>query len=155
MNPSHIIIGPGPGTPSDSLLSQVVSLHSLAGQIKCPILGICLGHQSLAAADQGVVKKSPNGAIHGTPILCHHNGEGLFAGLESPQQFTRYNSLTVEIDSSNSEMLITAKDENGEIMALRHKELPIMSVQFHPESIGSPNGIKLLENFLSVNRMLE
>ena len=155
LNPSHIIIGPGPGTPSDSLLSQVVSLHSLAGQIKCPILGICLGHQSLAAADQGVVKKSPNGAIHGTPILCHHNGEGLFAGLESPQQFTRYNSLTVEIDSSNSEMLITAKDENGEIMALRHKELPIMSVQFHPESIGSPNGIKLLENFLTVNRMLE
>ena len=155
LNPSHIIIGPGPGTPSDSLLSKAVSLHCLAGQIDCPVLGICLGHQSLAAAEQGIVKKSPNGAIHGTPIICHHDGEGIFADLESPQLFTRYNSLTIEIDSSKSKMLITAKDENGEIMALRHKELPIMSVQFHPESIGSPNGLKLLENFLSINRMLE
>jgi anthranilate synthase/aminodeoxychorismate synthase-like glutamine amidotransferase len=118
-------------------------------------LGICLGHQSLAAAELGVVKKSPNGAIHGTPIACYHDGVGIFAGLESPQHFTRYNSLTVEIDSTESQLLISAQDDSGEIMALRHKVLPIMSVQFHPESIGSPNGLKLLENFLSVNRMLE
>ena len=155
LNPSHIIIGPGPGNPSDSLLSKAVSLHSLAGQIDCPILGICLGHQSLAAAEQGIVKKSPNGAIHGTPITCFHDGEGIFAGLKNPQLFTRYNSLTVEINSPNSQLMISAKDDNGEIMALRHKFLPIMSVQFHPESIGSPNGLKLLENFLSNNRMLE
>ena len=155
LNPSHIIIGPGPGNPNDSIFSSAVSLHCLAGQIDCPVLGICLGHQSLAAAELGVVKKSPNGAIHGTPIACHHDGTGIFAGLESPQHFTRYNSLTVEIDSTDSQLLISAQDDSGEIMALRHKVLPIMSVQFHPESIGSPNGLKLLENFLSVNRMLE
>ena len=155
LDPTHIIIGPGPGSPADSPLSKAVSLHSLAGQINSPILGICLGHQALASVEHGAVKKSPNGAVHGTPVICHHNEQGLFAGLENPQRFTRYNSLTVEINSPESKLLITAEDENGEIMALNHKDLPIMSVQFHPESIGSPSGMKLLENFLSINRMLE
>ena len=103
----------------------------------------------------GVVVKSPNGAVHGTPILCHHDGKGIFEGLNSPQPFTRYNSLTVNIDEDSSPLSILARDENGEIMALQHNSLPIFSVQFHPESIGSPNGKKLLENFLAFNRMLE
>ena len=155
LNPSHIIIGPGPGSPSDSLLSKAISTHALAQQIECSVLGICLGHQSIAEMANGVVVKSPNGAVHGTPILCHHDGKGIFEGLNSPQPFTRYNSLTVSIDEDSSPLSILARDENGEIMALQHHSLPIFSVQFHPESIGSPNGKKLLENFLGFNRMLE
>ena len=155
LNPSHIIIGPGPGTPSDSLLSKAISTHALAQQIDCSVLGICLGHQSIAEMANGAVVKSPNGAVHGTPILCHHDGKGIFEGLNSPQPFTRYNSLTVNIDEDGSPLSISARDENGEIMALQHNSLPIFSVQFHPESIGSPNGKKLLENFLGFNRMLE
>ena len=155
LNPSHIIIGPGPGTPSDSLLSKAISTHALAQQIDCSVLGICLGHQSIAEMANGAVVKSPNGAVHGTPILCHHDGKGIFEGLNSPQPFTRYNSLTVNIDEDSSPLSISARDENGEIMALQHNSLPIFSVQFHPESIGSPNGKKLLENFLGFNRMLE
>ena len=155
LNPSHIIIGPGPGTPSDSLLSKSISTHALANQIDCPVLGICLGHQSIAEMANGAVVKSPNGAVHGTPIQCHHDGKGIFEGLNSPQPFTRYNSLTVSIDEDSSPLSILARDENGEIMALQHNSLPIFSVQFHPESIGSPNGKKLLENFLGFNRMLE
>ena len=155
LNPSHIIIGPGPGTPSDSLLSKAISTHALAQQIDCSVLGICLGHQSIAEMVNGTVVKSPNGAVHGTPIFCNHDGKGIFEGLSSPQNFTRYNSLTVNIDEENSPLSISARDENGEIMALRHDSLPIFSVQFHPESIGSPNGKKLLENFLKFNRMLE
>tara|TARA_B100001996_G_C18669511_1_gene596117 strand:- start:1008 stop:3257 length:2250 start_codon:yes stop_codon:yes gene_type:complete len=155
LNPSHIIIGPGPGTPSDSLLSKSISTHALANQINCPVLGICLGHQSIAEMANGEVVKSPNGAVHGTPIICHHDEKGVFEGLSSPQNFTRYNSLTVNIDEKISPLSISARDENGEIMALQHDSLPIFSVQFHPESIGSPNGKKLLENFLVINRMLE
>ena len=155
LNPSHIIIGPGPGNPSDSLLSKSISTHALANQINCPVLGICLGHQSIAEMAEGEVVKSPNGPVHGTPIICQHNEKGIFEGLSSPQNFTRYNSLTVNIDEENSSLLISARDENGEIMALQHNSLPIFSVQFHPESIGSPNGKKLLENFLAINRMLE
>jgi len=155
LEPSHIIIGPGPGNPSDSLLSKAISTHALANQIDCPILGICLGHQSIAEMEKGTVVKSPNGAVHGTPIICHHDGKGIFEGLSSPQSFTRYNSLTVNLDERNSKLSISARDENGEIMGLQHDSLPIFSVQFHPESIGSPNGKKLLENFLAFNRMLE
>jgi len=155
LNPSHIIIGPGPGNPSDSLLSKSISTHALANQINCPVLGICLGHQSIAEMANGEVVKSPNGAVHGTPIICHHDEKGIFEGLISPQNFTRYNSLTVNIDEEISPLSISARDGNGEIMALRHDSLPIFSVQFHPESIGSPNGKKLLENFLEINRMLE
>lgn len=155
LEPSHIIIGPGPGNPSDSLLSKAISTHALANQIDCPVLGICLGHQSIAEMENGTVIKSPNGAVHGTPVLCYHEQKGIFEGLSSPQSFTRYNSLTVNLDEDKSQLSILAKDENGEIMALQHNSLPIFSVQFHPESIGSPNGKKLLENFLAFNRMLE
>lgn len=155
LNPSHIIIGPGPGSPSDSLLSKAISTHALAKQIECPVLGICLGHQSLAQMANGVVIKSPNGAVHGTPVLCYHEQKGIFEGLESPQRFTRYNSLTVKLNEGDTQLSISARDENDEIMALQHESLPIFSVQFHPESVGSPNGKKLLENFLAFNRMLE
>ena len=155
LKPSHIIIGPGPGTPSDSLLSKAISTHALANQIEYPLLGICLGHQSIAEMANGTIIKSPNGAVHGTPILCNHDKKGIFEGLSSPQSFTRYNSLAVKIDEDNSPLSISARDKNGEIMALQHDSLSIFSVQFHPESIGSPNGKKLLENFLGFNRMLE
>lgn len=155
LKPSHIIIGPGPGIPSDSLLSKAISTHALANQIECPLLGICLGHQSIAEMANGTIIKSPNGPVHGTPILCNHDGKGIFEGLSSPQSFTRYNSLAVNIDEDNSPLSISARDNNGEIMALQHDSLSIFSVQFHPESIGSPNGKKILENFLAFNRMLE
>jgi len=148
LKPSHIIIGPGPGTPKDSNLSMAIASHALAGQIDVSILGICLGHQALGLADNNNIIKSPNGAIHGTKVLCHHDGLRLFTGLESPHSFTRYNSLTVDKKSLNGTLKICATDENNEIMALYHPNLPIFGIQFHPESIGSTNGLKLLENFL-------
>ena len=148
LNPSHLIIGPGPGRPEDSNLSMAIATHGIAGQIGCPILGICLGHQSIGVMAGGMIVKSPNGAVHGTPILCNHDSSGVFRGLDSPEYFTRYNSLTIELNEKLSQMSICARDHNGEVMALKHKSLPIFTVQFHPESIGSPNGLTLLENFL-------
>jgi anthranilate synthase/aminodeoxychorismate synthase-like glutamine amidotransferase len=151
LNPTHLILGPGPGNPSDSDLTMAISNHALAGQLKIPLLGVCLGHQALAEASGMKVIRAPLGPVHGAPRPCHHNSSGLFAGIASPTNFTRYHSLVVEGDNSDSKLVISATDQSKSIiMALQHPTLPICSVQFHPESVGSVHGDILLANFLAM-----
>ncbi|MDA0648874.1 MAG: chorismate-binding protein [archaeon] len=149
LNPTHLILGPGPGNPSNSELTMALSRHALAGQLNVPLLGICLGHQALAEAGGMNIIRAPLGPVHGTPWPCHHNSSGIFAGIESPTNFTRYHSLVVEGEKPNSQLVISATDQSKSIiMALQHTTLPICSVQFHPESVGSEHGNILLTNFL-------
>lgn len=151
LNPTHIILGPGPGIPVDSQLTMAIASHAIAGQLDIPILGVCLGHQALAKASGMEIVAAPLGPVHGSPRPCFHDSEGLFAGIQSPTNFTRYHSLVADDENSQSEMIISATDQSKSIiMALRHPNLPICSVQFHPESVGSEDGGLLLANFLTM-----
>ncbi|MBS0193913.1 MAG: aminodeoxychorismate/anthranilate synthase component II [Proteobacteria bacterium] len=147
--PSHIVISPGPGTPDDAGVSLDV-LKQLGGRI--PILGVCLGHQSIGQAFGGKVVRAER-IMHGKTSPVHHAGKGVFAGLPDPFEATRYHSLVVEHDSLPDCLEITAwtQDEHGDveaIMGLRHRELRIEGVQFHPESILTEHGHALLRNFI-------
>ena len=148
LEPSHIILGPGPGIPSDSPLTLAIAKASLQSEIDQPLLGICLGHQAIGLAAGMTVGRSPNGPVHGAPRSCKHSESGIFSGIQSPSLFTRYNSLCVSIQEDASMLDLTYEEVTNEIMALEHKTLPIHGVQFHPESVGSKDGLKLLDNFL-------
>ena len=146
----RIVISPGPCTPNQAGVSLEV-LEELSG--KLPILGVCLGHQSLGQAFGGHVIRAKS-IMHGKTSPIHHTGVGVFAGLPSPFQATRYHSLVVEKDSLPECLEITAWTENedgsfDEIMGLRHRTLPIEGVQFHPESILTEHGHAMLKNFLA------
>ena len=145
--PSRLMISPGPGDPTTAGIS-VAALQHFAGRV--PVLGVCLGHQGLAAAFGGEIVRAKS-LMHGktSPIL--HNGKDLFRDL--PQNFpaTRYHSLLVERSSFPAELEITAETAEGEVMGLRHRTLPIWGVQFHPESIATVNGVKILQNFMELN----
>jgi anthranilate synthase component 2 len=148
--PAHIVISPGPCTRDQAGVSLEV-LSKLSGRV--PILGVCLGHQSLGQAFGGKVVRAKT-IMHGKTSKVHHKGKGVFAGLPSPFEATRYHSLVVEKDSLPDCLEITAwtLDEAGgfdEIMGLRHKTLPVEGVQFHPESILTEHGHDLLRNFLA------
>jgi len=138
-----VVLSPGPCTPAEAGIS-VPLIRRLAGRV--PILGVCLGHQAIGAAFGGRVVRAPN-LMHGktSPIL--HRGRGVFAGLPNPLTATRYHSLIVERESLPASLEVTA-EADGLIMGLRHQELPIEGVQFHPESILTPAGKDLLANFL-------
>ena len=145
----RIVISPGPCTPDQAGVSLAV-LHELSGAV--PILGVCLGHQSLGQAFGGKVIRAKT-IMHGKTSPIHHEGKGVFAGLPSPFLATRYHSLVVEKDSLPDCLEITAWTENedgsfDEIMGLRHKTLPVEGVQFHPESILTEHGHAMLRNFL-------
>ncbi|MCE5387652.1 MAG: aminodeoxychorismate/anthranilate synthase component II [Acidithiobacillus sp.] len=142
--PRGICISPGPCTPNEAGISTAVIRH-FAGRI--PILGVCLGHQAIGQVFGGKVVRAPM-VMHGktSPIL--HGGQGVFAGLPSPFLATRYHSLVVDRDHLPSCLEITAWVDSGEIMGLRHRELDVEGVQFHPESIASEHGKALLANFL-------
>ena len=146
--PARIVISPGPCTPEEAGISVEVVRH-FAGRI--PILGVCLGHQSIGFAFGGRVVKSAT-LMHGktSPIL--HDGEGLFAGLPNPFAATRYHSLVVERESLPGELVVTAWVAEGEIMGIRHRSLPLWGVQFHPESILTERGMDLFRNFLEMTR---
>jgi len=146
--PERIVISPGPCSPAEAGIS-VEAVRRFAGRI--PILGVCLGHQSIGYAFGGEIVKSST-LMHGktSPIL--HTGEGLFAGMPNPFAATRYHSLVVRRDTFPAELEVTAWVEEGEIMGLRHRTLPIWGVQFHPESILTQNGIEILRNFLVMSR---
>ncbi len=146
MQPDHIVISPGPGTPDDSGISLDV-LRQLSATT--PILGVCLGHQCIGQAFGGVVSRAPR-LMHGKTSLITHTGDTLFEGLPNPFEATRYHSLIVERDTLPECLEITAYTDQGEIMGLRHKELPVFGVQFHPESILTQYGPRLLQNFLNV-----
>ena len=148
--PSRIVISPGPCTPNEAGVSLQV-LEELSGQV--PILGVCLGHQSLGQAFGGKVVRAKT-IMHGKTSMIRHAGRGVFAGIPDPFEATRYHSLVVEKESLPDCLEVTAWTENAdggfdEIMGLRHKTLPVQGVQFHPESILTQHGHDLLRNFLA------
>ena len=144
--PDAILISPGPGRPEDAGVSNAV-IEQLAGQI--PILGVCLGHQCIGQVFGGQVVRAPT-IVHGKTSVIHHHGQGVLAGLPQPFEATRYHSLVVDPQSLPAVLEVTAETEDGVIMALRHRELPVEGVQFHPESVLTPNGKQLLTNFLDL-----
>jgi anthranilate synthase/aminodeoxychorismate synthase-like glutamine amidotransferase len=148
IGPSHIVISPGPCTPNEAGIS-LDTIRQYAGKI--PILGVCLGHQSIGQAFGGKVVRAGR-VMHGktSPIL--HEGQGVFAGLPSPFEATRYHSLLVERASLPDCLEVTARTAEDEIMGLRHKTLPVEGVQFHPESFLTTVGKDLLRNFLASRR---
>jgi len=148
IKPDRLVISPGPCSPEEAGIS-VAAIRRFSGKI--PLLGVCLGHQSIGAAFGGRVVRSVS-LMHGktSPIL--HTGQGLFAGLPSPFNATRYHSLVVERESFPDCLEITAWVENGEVMGLAHKELPVWGVQFHPESILTEGGMQILKNFLEMSK---
>lgn len=167
INPTHLIISPGPCDPNSAGIS-VRLINYMAGKV--PILGVCLGHQCIAQAFGGRIIRAKR-LMHGKVSLIYHDGKGVFTQLPNPFQGMRYHSLAVDAESLPSEFEISARSEDGEIMGLRHKNLPIEGVQFHPESIGTslatwmklkkppcewdflsptiPEGAIILKNFLS------
>ncbi len=151
--PTHIVISPGPCTPNEAGISLAV-IDSFAGRI--PILGVCLGHQSIGQAFGGRVVRAKQ-VMHGKTSLVYHRDEGVFRGLPSPLEATRYHSLVIERESLPDCLEITAwtEQEDGEmdeIMGVRHRELAVEGVQFHPESILTQYGHELLRNFLEYNQ---
>jgi anthranilate synthase/aminodeoxychorismate synthase-like glutamine amidotransferase len=144
--PNQIVISPGPGDPDDSGVSLDV-LRQLGETI--PILGVCLGHQCIGQVYGGLVKRAPR-LMHGKTSMVYHNGDPLFAGLPSPFEATRYHSLIVEEASLPDCLEVTAHTDDGIIMGLRHKQFPVYGVQFHPESILTRFGPRLLQNFLEL-----
>ena len=144
LNPARICISPGPCSPAEAGIS-VETIKHYAGKI--PILGVCLGHQAIGEAFGGNVIRAQK-VMHGKTDLIHHTGAGVFKNLPNPFKVTRYHSLAIEKSSLPSVLEVTATSSDGEIMAVRHRELAIEGVQFHPESILSEHGHALLKNFL-------
>jgi anthranilate synthase component II len=145
LDPDAVLISPGPGRPDDAGVSNAV-IERLAG-VK-PILGVCLGHQCIGQVFGATVVRAP-AVMHGKTSLVYHDGKGLLAGLPEPFEATRYHSLVVAADSVPPVLEVTARTDDGVVMALRHRELPVEGVQFHPESILTHAGHQLLANFLA------
>jgi anthranilate synthase component 2 len=144
LGPQRIVISPGPCTPKEAGVS-VPLIRRFAGRI--PILGVCLGHQSIGEAFGGRIVHAQQ-LMHGKTSLIHHRGEGVFRGLPEPFTAIRYHSLAIERESKPDVLDVTAWTDDGEIMGVRHKTLPVEGVQFHPESILTEHGHALLKNFL-------
>jgi anthranilate synthase/aminodeoxychorismate synthase-like glutamine amidotransferase len=146
LKPTHLVISPGPGRPDDA----GVSLNMIAAfEQRVPILGVCLGHQSLVQHFGGRIVSAAR-LMHGKTSQVEHDGNTLFKGLSQPCEVGRYHSLAAERDSIPATLQVSARTSDGEIMAVRHQELPIEGVQFHPESVLTPEGDQLLDNFLKL-----
>ncbi len=145
LQPSHIVISPGPGTPGDAGISADV-LRELGPHI--PALGVCLGHQCLGAAFGGQVERAPR-LMHGKTSPIYHFGDALYRGLPSPFEAARYHSLIVK-EPVPGDLAVTAFTSEGEVMGLRHRQYPIHGVQFHPESVLTAHGKRILRNFLDL-----
>ena len=143
LNPDHIVISPGPGDPNDGGISLDV-LREFGPTI--PIFGVCLGHQCIGQAYGGKVVRAPR-LMHGKVSRVYHNGDGVFSGVPSPFNATRYHSLIVE-EPIPDNLEVTAFTSQGEVMGVRHKEYPTVGVQFHPESILTEHGKRILQNFI-------
>jgi anthranilate synthase/aminodeoxychorismate synthase-like glutamine amidotransferase len=141
-----VVVSPGPCTPREAGISIGIIEH-MAGTV--PVLGVCLGHQSIGDAFGGDVVRAPQ-LMHGKTSFIHHNGKGIFQGMPNPFIATRYHSLIVDRETLPEYLEITAETEDGIIMGLQHLELPVFGVQFHPESILTPAGKQLLGNFLAL-----
>ena len=146
MTPAGILLSPGPCDPDQAGIC--LDLTRAAAEAELPLLGVCLGHQTLGQAFGGKVVRAKD-IVHGKMGQMHHTGKGMFAGLPSPFAATRYHSLVVDRDSLPDTLEITAELEDGTIMGLQHRTLPLHGVQFHPESIRSEHGHAMLQNFLN------
>ena len=141
LRPQAVVISPGPGAPREAGITL-----ELVGAARVPLLGVCLGHQAIGEAFGGeIVRGTP---VHGKTSIVHHDGRGVFSGIENPCEATRYHSLVVRRETIPSSLEVSAWTEDGTVMGLRHKSLPIEGVQFHPESYLTRVGKDLLRNFL-------
>lgn len=150
-HPQAVVISPGPCTPEKAGIS-VALIRCLSGQV--PILGVCLGHQAIGTAFGATIAQA-NSIMHGKTSLVHHNGKGLYAGLKNPFVAGRYHSLSVMRAGLPPELVVEATADDEEIMGLRHSRHPTYGVQFHPESVLTPSGKRLLKNFLNMIRQSE
>ena len=144
LEPSHVVISPGPGHPRDAGVSLDM-IAAFAGRV--PLLGVCLGHQSLVQHFGGEIVRAPR-LMHGKTSLAQHDGKTIYEGLPQPVEVGRYHSLCAEHATLPDELEVTARTDRDEIMGVRHRELPLEGVQFHPESVLTPEGDRLLANFL-------
>ena len=144
LKPTHLVISPGPGRPEDAGVSLDM-IGAWAG--KLPIFGVCLGHQSIVQQFGGEIVRAER-LMHGKTSMVKHDGESIYAGLPNPFEVGRYHSLCAEEESLPDELIVTAQTERGEIMGVRHKTLQIEGVQFHPESVLTPDGNMLMANFM-------
>ncbi len=147
MHPQAILLSPGPCTPNEAGIC--LALIEAAAETRTPLLGVCLGHQALGQAFGGIVERAPQ-VMHGKVSAITHDGTGVFAGLPSPFEATRYHSLIVREASLPAELVINARSPEGLIMGMHHRELPLHGVQFHPESIATQHGHQLLANFMAL-----
>ena len=146
LSPTHLLISPGPCTPNEAGIS-VDAIRHFAGRI--PVLGVCLGHQSIGVAFGARVIRAKR-LMHGKTSMIRHDGKGVYKGLPNPFEAMRYHSLIVDVDSLPDFLEPTSWSEKDELMGIRHKEMPVEGVQFHPESIMTPEGERLLKNFLEM-----
>jgi anthranilate synthase/aminodeoxychorismate synthase-like glutamine amidotransferase len=146
VNPTHLCISPGPGTPYDAGVSMDM-IRAFAGQV--PVFGVCLGHQSIVEVFGGKVVRAPR-LMHGKTSPVTHDGKGLFTGLSPTTEVGRYHSLIAKADTLPAELQVTARTPEGEIMGVRHTTLKVEGVQFHPESVLTPEGPRLIGNFLKM-----
>ena len=147
LQPQAVLLSPGPCTPNEA--GVCVDLIAAAAAVRLPLLGVCLGHQSLGQAFGGTVVRAPQ-VMHGKTSAMTHDGTGIFAGLPSPFEATRYHSLIVREDDLPGCFAVNARSPDGIIMGMRHKELPLHGVQFHPESIATEHGHAMLANFMTL-----
>jgi anthranilate synthase/aminodeoxychorismate synthase-like glutamine amidotransferase len=145
LEPSHLVVSPGPGTPRDAGISIDV-IKAFAGRV--PVLGVCLGHQAIVEAWGGHVRPAMS-LMHGKTSRVFHDGRGVYADLPQPFEAGRYHSLAVRRDELPAELEVSAYTEDGEVMGVRHKTLPVEGVQFHPESVLTPHGLTMLGAFLA------
>ncbi len=144
MQPARLLVSPGPCTPAKAGIS-IAAIRYFAGKI--PVLGVCLGHQSIGEAFGGRTIRADR-LMHGKTSTISHDGRGVFTGLPDPFEAMRYHSLVVAEDDLPRCLMVTARSEQGELMGLRHREFAVEGVQFHPESIMTPDGVRLLKNFI-------
>jgi anthranilate synthase/aminodeoxychorismate synthase-like glutamine amidotransferase len=146
LEPDALVVSPGPGAPDGAGVSVDAVAH-FAGRI--PVLGVCLGHQCIGSAFGGQIDRAEVGPVHGKTSEITHDGKGVFAGIASPMVATRYHSLAIEEKSFPSDLEVTARSSDGVVMAVRHRSLAVEGVQFHPESVMTPDGPALMKNFLA------
>jgi anthranilate synthase/aminodeoxychorismate synthase-like glutamine amidotransferase len=146
MKPSHVVISPGPCTPNEAGISMDLIRQA---PLDLPILGVCLGHQAIAQALGAEVIRG-EAPVHGKISRIHHDGSGVFADLPSPMEVTRYHSLVVKPESLPEDLEINARTVEGTVMGIRHRERPVWGVQFHPESLCTEHGLKMIQTFLSI-----
>ncbi len=150
MHPQAILLSPGPCTPNEAGIC--LALIAAAAETRTPLFGVCLGHQALGQAFGGIVERAPQ-VMHGKVSPITHDGSGVFAGIPSPFEATRYHSLVVREAGLPADLLVNAHSPDGLIMGMRHRELPLHGVQFHPESIATQHGHRLLANFMALAGM--